>query len=316
MKKKLISIITPCFNEEENARQLYERVKEIMSDYKQYDYEHIFIDNSSNDKTVEILKEIAKKDKNVKIIVNSRNFGHIRSPYHALLQSNGDAAMTLAADFQEPPELIREFIKKWEEGYKVVLGIKKSSKESLPLYLIRKIYYRIIYNLSEIKLEKDYGGFGFYDKKIIDILKEKYNDPYPYLRGIICEIGFERARIYYVQPRRYRGITKNNFYTLYDIAILGITSHSKIPLRIATFFGFFFSITGFTIGLIYLLLKLIFWQRFAMGTAPLLIGLFFFFSIILFFLGLLGEYILAIHTKLMNRPLVVEKERVNFNTGK
>ncbi|MEM0465169.1 MAG: glycosyltransferase family 2 protein [Candidatus Pacearchaeota archaeon] len=311
-KKKLISIVTPTFNEEENVELLYNKIKEIMEGYKnKYDYEHIFIDNCSTDRTVEILKEIAKKDKNVKIIVNSRNFGIVRSPYYGLLQTKGDCSILISADFQEPPELINHFIKKWEEGYKIVVAVKKSSKENIIFFLIRKLYYNILKKLSEVDLIKNYMGFGLYDKEIIEILK-KLDDPYPYLRGIICDIGFEKAKIPYIQPKRKRGITKNNFYSLYDMAMLGITSHSKIPLRIATFSGFILSILSLIIALIYFIYKIIFWKSFSLGTAPLIIGLFFFSSINLFFLGILGEYIASIHTQVLKRPLVIEKERINF----
>lgn len=310
---KLISIVTPCFNEEKNARPLYLKVKEIFAErLKGYRYEHIFIDNASKDNTAGILKEIASKDKNVKIIFNARNFGHIRSPFYALLQSKGDAVVTLAADFQDPPDLIVDFINKWEEGYKIVVGVKKKSKESRLMFAVRKLYYQIIGTLSEIEQIKNFMGFGLYDKNVVDILK-KINDPYPYFRGLISEIGFEPAIVEYVQPKRMAGISKNNFYTLYDSAMLGITNHSKVPLRLAVMLGFLVSLISILTAAGYLIYKLIFWNNFSIGVAPLVIGLFFFSSVQLFFIGIVGEYIGSIHTQVMKRPLVVEKERINFD---
>ncbi|MEQ8225830.1 MAG: glycosyltransferase family 2 protein [Candidatus Eremiobacterota bacterium] len=308
---KLISIVTACYNEEENVETLYEKVKEVMSSLTDYNYEHIFIDNASKDKTVEILKGLAKEDKKVKIIVNARNFGHIRSPYHGLLQATGEAVISIVADLQDPPSMIVDFIKKWEEGYKVVVAVKKKSKESAIMFFIRKLYYNLISNLSEIELIKNFTGFGLYDKKVIEALRQ-IDDPYPYFRGLICDIGFERCEVEYTQPRRERGITKNNFYSLYDMAMLGITNHSKIPLRCATMAGFIMSIFSFIVGLAYLIYKLIDWQNFQLGIAPAVIGLFFCSSVQLFFTGILGEYIGSIHTQVLKRPLVIEKERINF----
>lgn len=306
-----ISIVTPCYNEEENVTELYRQVKEIIENLGTYEYEHIFIDNASKDKTVSILKGIAAIDKNIKIIVNSRNFGHIRSPYHALLQANGDAVILLVADLQDPPSMIKDFIEKWEEGYKVVLGVKTQSHESPAMFAIRKMYYNFINRVSDIELTKNNTGFGLYDKQIIEILKE-INDPYPYFRGLISDIGFESYKIEYVQPVRKRGITKNNFYTLYDIAMLGITNHSKIPLRLAAMLGFLMSALSLLVALGYLVAKLIYWDSFLLGTAPLIIGLFLFSSVQLFFIGIIGEYIGSIHTQVLKRPLVVERERINF----
>ncbi|MEK5435105.1 MULTISPECIES: glycosyltransferase family 2 protein [Paenibacillus] len=308
---KTISIVTPCYNEEENVRELYNQVKAVFAEMPDYVYEHIFIDNASKDKTVAILKEIAKDDHNAKIIVNSRNFGHIRSPYHALLQAEGDAVILLVADLQDPPGMIKDLVAKWEEGYKVVLGVKTQSHESKAMFAIRKMYYNFINRVSEIELTKNNTGFGLYDKQIIRILKE-IDDPYPYFRGLISDIGFESYKIEYVQPVRKRGITKNNFYTLYDIAMLGITNHSKIPLRLAAILGFTMSALSMLVALGYLFAKLIFWNYFSLGTAPLIIGLFLFSSVQLFFIGIIGEYIGSIHTQVLKRPLVVEKERINF----
>jgi polyisoprenyl-phosphate glycosyltransferase len=311
-RKKLISIVTPCYNEEKNVEDLYMQVKQIFERLPDYLYEHIFIDNASRDNTVRILKRIAAKDSNVKIIVNSRNFGHIRSPFYGLLQAHGDAIVLLVADFQDPLELIEQFIVKWQLGYKIVIGVKKQSKESVPMFFIRNVYYNLINSLAETKLIKNYTGFGLYDREVLEILKAM-RDPYPYFRGIICDIGFDKAIVEYVQPRRVHGITKNNFYTLYDMAMLGITNHSKIPLRLATMFGFVTSFLSGCVGAGYLIYKLLFWNWFSVGIAPLVIGLFFFASVQLFFIGVIGEYIGSIYTQVQQRPLVIEKERINFD---
>jgi len=308
---KLISIVTACYNEEDNVAEIYRQVKEVFQKLPNYRYEHIFIDNASQDKTVPILKEIASQDKNVKIIVNARNFGHVRSPFYGLLQAKGDAVISIVADLQDPPELIAEFIKRWEQGKKIVIGVKKTSQESKFMFAVRKLFYSIIGTLSEIDQIRNFTGFGLYDKQIIDILKT-IDDPYPYFRGLICDIGFERAIVEYIQPKRNKGITKNNFYTLYDMAMLGITSHSKVPLRLAVMLGFLVSFASILIALGYLIYKLVFWSSFNLGMAPLVIGLFFFSAVQLFFIGIIGEYIGSIHTQVMKRPLVIEKERVNF----
>lgn len=312
MEKKLISIVTACYNEEENVRELYERVKKVMSSLNEYIYEHIFIDNASKDRTVDILRQIAKHDRNVKIIINARNFGYIRSPYFALLQAKGDAVISVASDLQEPPETITDFIKKWEEGYKIVIGVKEKSEESPLIFAIRKFYYNVIGKLSEIDLIKNFTGFGLYSQKIIEILRQ-IDDPYPYFRGLICDIGYERAEIQYTQPARHRGLSKSNFYALYDVAMLGITNYSKVPLRLATMMGFGLSVLSLLVAAGYLIYKLIFWERFSVGIAPLVIGLFFFSSVQLFFIGIVGEYIGSIYTQVMKRPLVIEKERINFD---
>ena len=307
----MISIVTPCYNEEANAAEVYRQVKAVFDKLPEYTYEHIFIDNASKDRTVDILKEIAADDHNVKIIVNARNFGHIRSPYHALLQAQGDAVILLVADLQDPPGMIADFIKKWEEGYKVVLGVKNESKESALMFAVRKMYYNFINQVAEIDLTKNNTGFGLYDRKVIDVLKQ-IDDPYPYFRGLISDIGFESYKISYIQPVRKRGITKNNFYTLYDMAMLGITNHSKVPLRLAAMAGFLMSALSLLVAIGYFIAKLLFWNEFSLGMAPVIIGLFFFSSVQLFFIGIIGEYIGAIYTQVQKRPLVVEKERVNF----
>ena len=308
---KLISVMSPCYNEEGNVRECYEQVKQVFAEIGRYRYEHIFIDNASKDGTVAILREIAATDKNVKVIVNARNFGHIRSPYHAMLSARGDAVVCIVSDLQDPPQLIKEFIKKWEEGFLVIMAVKQNSEESPLFFAIRKAYYEIVSHLAEIELIKNATGFGLYDRRLIDILIE-IDDPYPYFRGLVSDIGFPIAKIPYVQPVRRRGITSNNFYTLYDIAMLGITNHSKVPLRFATMVGFVVSFFSLLVAFGYLLWKLLYWDSFTLGLAPLEIGLFFFGSVQLFFIGILGEYIGSIHTQVQKRPLVVEKERINF----
>ncbi len=311
MKKK-ISLVTPCYNEEGNAHAIYTAVKKVMQAKTEYDYEHIFIDNNSTDKTVSILKQIAADDKNVKIIVNLRNFGHIRSPYYGLLQSTGDATILIVADLQDPPELINDFIAQWEQGHKIVVGVKNESKESFLMFAIRKTFYNLINRLSDTKLIKNYTGFGLYDRQVIEILKT-IEDSYPYFRGLICDIGFEIIKIPFVQPQRFRGITKNNFYTLYDIAMLGITNHSKVPLRLATMVGFVASLFSLLVALVYFVYKLLYWESFTLGSAPLIIGVFLFSAVQLMFIGIIGEYVGSIHTQVLKRPLVIEKERINFN---
>jgi glycosyltransferase involved in cell wall biosynthesis len=309
---KKISVVTPCYNEEANVRELYLAVKEVIGkELKNYDYEHIFIDNASEDKTAVILRELAAQDQNVKVILNTRNFGHIRSPYYALLQATGDAVILLVADFQDPPGMIVDFVKKWETGFKVVLGIKTESEESSLMFAIRSAYYSLIGKLSNIRLNKNNTGFGLYDQEVIKTLRA-IDDPYPYFRGLICDLGYETARIDYKQPSRKRGVTANNFYTLYDIAMLGITNHSKVPLRLATMAGFTMSALALFLAFCYFVAKLVFWNRFELGLAPIMIGLFFFSSVQLFFIGIIGEYIGSIQTQVLKRPLVIEKERINF----
>ena len=306
-----ISVVSPCYNEEGNLRELHSQIKAIFLKISEHTYEHIIIDNASTDGSLAILRELARQDKNLKVIVNTRNFGHIRSPFHALLQATGDAVIAMASDLQDPPTLIPEFIERWEKGAKIVLGIKSETEESFPMSYMRKAYYRLVSRLSEIDLAKDFTGFGLYDRRVVDSLKA-IDDPYPYFRGLLCDLGFEQVRIPYRQALRSRGITKNNFYTLYDTAMLGITNHSKVPLRLATMIGFGMSALSFLIAVGYLVAKLMFWDQFRLGTAPILIGLFLFASVQLFFIGIVGEYIGAIHTQVQKRPLVIEKERINF----
>jgi len=308
---KTISIITPCYNEEENVRELYNRVRAAMLSVGRYRYEHIFIDNSSRDRTVPILKEIAREDQNIKVIVNARNFGHIRSPFHAFLQTSGDAVIGLVADLQDPPEMIPEMIAKWEEGYSMVLCLKTASQENKLMFWMRTVYYRLVQRLSDINTFENFTGFGLYDRQVVEAVRS-FDDAYPYFRGMIAEIGLPYYTLTFNQPRRIRGITKNNFYTLYDMAMLGITNLSKVPLRFVTFFGFISGAFSLLAAIGYFLYKLIFWSNFSVGVAPLVIGLFFLGSVQLVSMGILGEYIGAIHTQVLKRPLVIEKERINF----
>lgn len=307
-----ITVMMPCFNEEGNVGEVHSRVSEVARTLSErYDFDLLFIDNASTDGTVGILRELAAKDKRVKVIINARNFGHIRSPHHAILQADGDAVISMATDLQDPPELIPEFVAKWEEGYPVVMGIKARSEESILFYSLRSIYYRALRRLSDTELIEHFTGFGLYDRRVVQVLRT-LDDPYPYFRGLIADLGFRSAKIPFTQPLRRRGITKNNFYTLFDMAMLGFTSHSKLPLRLATFTGFICGVLSFLVGLFYLGYKLIYWDGFTVGLAPLVIGLFFFASIQLIFLGIVGEYVGAIHTQVQKRPLVVEAERINF----
>lgn len=311
---KLITIVTACYNEESNVAEVYSQVKNIFRNYlAEYSYEHIFIDNASQDTTYQILKDIAKHDENIKLIRNSRNFGHIRSPYHAFVQAKGDALISIVADLQDPPEMIVDFVKKWEEGYQIVVAIKIQSHENQLMFGIRTLYYKVLKQLSDVEIIQNFTGFGLYDKKIITILRG-IPDPYPFFRGIIAESGFNVATVPYTQPRRERGITKNNFFTLYDMGILGIINNSKVPLRLATFIGFLMAFISFLAGFGFLVAKLLFWNTFQAGIAPLLISNFFLFGLLLFFIGILGEYVGAIYTQVLARPRVYEAERINFDS--
>ena len=310
-KLRLISIVTPCFNEESNVEELHRRVASQMEAFPQYDYEHIYVDNASTDGTVAAIRGLAKTDSRVKAIVNNRNFGIIRSSNHGLLQARGDAVINMASDLQEPPELISEFIRRWEKGWKVVVGVKPKSHESASMFLLRRLYYATIGRIADIRLIPHYTGFGLYDREVIESFR-RIDDPYPYFRGLVADMGYDHTEVAYTQPARKRGITKNNFYSLYDMAMLGITSHSKVPLRLATMAGFALSAVSLLIAAGYLALKLLRCNEMSFGLAPILIGFFFFASVQLFFIGLLGEYILQIHTQVQKRPLVVERERINF----
>ncbi|HEY1221338.1 MAG: glycosyltransferase family 2 protein [Bryobacteraceae bacterium] len=308
---KTITILTGCYNEEGNVEELYNRVRAVMSALGRYRYEHIFIDNCSTDRTVEILKRLAGADSNVKIIVNARNFGHIRSPMHALYQASGDAVIGIMANLKDPPELIPELIARWESGFSMVLAIKRTSQENPLMFWIRRRYYRLVKRLSSIETFENFTGFGLYDRRVIDIVKS-IDDPYPYFRGLIAEIGLPHAEVSYDQPVRKRGKSKNNFYTLYDLAMLGIINHSKVPLRLMTFSGFASALTCGLVAFGYLVYKLLYWNRFSAGIAPLVLGIFFFSSVQLMSVGILGEYIGSIFTQVQKRPLVVERERINF----
>lgn len=309
--KKLISIVTPTFNEEDNIKELCES---IASELKKtnYDYEHIVIDNSSTDNTTEILRDLAKQDKNIKVIINSRNFGHVRSPVHGLLQSKGDAAILMMSDFQDPIELIPQYISEWEKGYDVVLAQKNSSDENFIKHFLKNLFYKFAKRISDTPLLMNTTGSGLINRKILNILK-KIEDPYPYFRGLIPEITKNIKLISFHQPKRKKGKTKNNFYTLYDLGILGIVKHSKFPLRVMTFFGFIFSILSLLVALIYLIFKLIYWDSFELGVAPIIIGIFLLAFFQIFLSGLIGEYVMSILTQTRKLPLVVEKERINFD---
>lgn len=308
---KSISIITPCRNEEENVEGIYEAVRAVMAGLGRYRYEHIFIDNASTDRTVELVKRLAVKDRNVKLLVNTRNFGQVGSPMYALSQTRGDAVIGIVADFQDPPELIPQMVEAWEQGYPMVLCIKRTSAENPLMFFLRKRYYRLIDHLSSVETFENFTGFGLYDRKVVDQVLA-LGDAEPYFRGMIAELGHPHQKLLYDQPARRRGKTKNNFVTLFDLAIIGIVNHSKAPLRVMTFLGFCGALISFLTGAAFLVYKLIFWTRFEVGIAPLVIGLFFGFSVQMVMIGLLGEYVGAVLTQLKHRPYAVEKERMNF----
>jgi glycosyltransferase involved in cell wall biosynthesis len=308
---KTLTIYSGCFNEAENIEEFITRIRAVMESLPQYNYEVLIIDNASDDGTQNMLRNFASQDARIKVILNVRNFGPVRSGYHGLLQARGDAVIAMASDLQDPPELIPTFVAKWEEGYKLALAVKNESEESAIFFWIRKMYYELVTRLSHVRLLKNATGFGLYDQEVIEQFR-RLDDPYPYVRGIISDFGYPIAEIPFVQPRRKRGLTKNNFYSLYDMAMLGITSFSKVPLRLATMIGFGMSLLSLFVALGYLAYKLLFWNNFPVGQAPIVIGLFLFSSVQLFFIGIVGEYIGAIHTQVLRRPLVVEKERINF----
>ncbi len=311
--RRSITIALPCYNEEGNIRELYRRLIDVTLAFAdRYQFEFLFIDNCSEDQTVSVLRELAGADRRVKVIVNARNFGHIRSPYHVLLEASGQAVICMATDLQDPPELIPDFIAKWEAGYRIAVGVKTKSEESFLFYSLRSMYYSALRRLSDIELIEHFTGFGLYDERVVAILRT-LDDPYPYFRGLIADIGFPIAKIPFTQPLRKRGVTKNNFYTLFDMAMLGFTSHSKVPLRLATLLGFVGGAVSFSVGVFYLIYKLLVWRNFSVGIAPLVIGLFFFASVQLIFLGVVGEYVGAIYTHVRKRPHVVEAERINFD---
>lgn len=311
-EKRLLSIVTPCYNEQENIDELYRRVKAAIAPLtERYEFEIIIIDNHSTDASPDKLRALAAADPAVKVIFNTRNFGHIRSPYYGILQSRGLATIYLASDLQDPPEMISEFIHWWEQGYKLVMATKPVSQGSRTMHKLRQSYYRMLDGISDITLVPDSTGFGLYDQAVLEELR-RIDDPYPFLRGLICELGWEVKTVPFNQPRRVRGVSKNNFYTLYDIAMLGIVSHSKLPIRIAAFAGFALGAVSVLMALIFMILKLLFWDAFPMGIAPVMIGMFFMFGVLMVFIGILGEYIGSIHTYVQGRPVVVERERLNF----
>ena len=309
---KKISIVSPTYNEENNIVALHTTIKDI-TDKLNYDFEFIYIDNKSTDNTREKLLSLAKKDKSVKLIFNTRNFGHIRSPYYGITQATGDAVIYLASDFQDPPNLIPEFIENWEDGYKLVSAVRKTTEsKSYILNKLRFIYYKLLNYISDVEIVPNSTGFGLYDKCIIDQIRE-INDPYPFLRGLVAYMGYNYKKVYFTQPKRKNGVTKNNFNTLFDIGLLGIVSHSKIPLRIFSIFGFVVSFLSIISGLVILFLKIFFWDYFPMGIAPILIVTFFLFGFLSLGLGILGEYIGVVLTYSQKRPIVIEEERINFD---
>lgn len=310
---KKISVLVPCYNEKENVVPISQAItKEIENNLPQYDYELIFIDNCSTDGTRDLLRGICAENCKVKAILNARNFGQFNSPFHGMCQTTGDCTITMCCDFQDPVEMIPKFVKEWENGYKIVSAIKSSSKENGFIYFLRTIYYKMIRKMSDVEMIEHFTGFGLYDKSFIELLK-KLDDPIPFIRGIVAEFGYKRKEIEYEQPQRKAGRTHNNWYSLYDAAMLSITSYTKVGLRLATFGGFISSFLCLGIALIYFVFKLCNWNSFQPGIAPIIIGVFLMGSIQLFFIGLLGEYIMNINTRVMHRPLVVEEERINFS---
>ena len=312
MKKKVISVVLPSFNEEGNIEKIYIAVTSLFkSQLKKYGYEIVFIDNDSKDKTREIIRKICKKDKKAKAIFNAKNFGQFNSPYYGLLNTSGDAVVSMASDFQDPVELIPQFVRAWEEGYKIAIGVRKTSTDNFILKTLKKAYYDLINKFSNVDQIKMFTGFGLYDKDFINILR-KLDDPTPFLRGIVAELGYKRKEIPFEQGKRYKGKTSNNFYSLYDAAMLSFTSYTKIGLRIATFFGGIVLSISVLVAIIYLIMKLIWWDRFQAGMIPVLLGMLFLGSIQILFIGIIGEYVLAINQRTMKRPLVIEEERINF----
>jgi glycosyltransferase involved in cell wall biosynthesis len=312
MPRKLITILTPCYNEELNVSEVHRRLMAVTAGLPEYRFEHLFIDNASTDGTVAVLRAMAADDPTVKVIVNARNVGPDRSGMHAFLQAQGDAVGSLVADLQDPPELLIEMIREWEKGFPIVAAIKNSSDESGLMYRTRTSYYRLVARLTNVHILEHFTGFGLYDRSVVERIRTGFPDPYPYFRGMIAELGLPIAKVFYNQNRRERGVTSNDFYSLYDLAMLGITNLSKVPLRLVIFCGFVSAFISFAMGMFYLLYKLVFWSRFTVGVAPVVLGLFFLGSVQLIALGIIGEYVGAIHTTVLNRPLVTEKERINF----
>jgi glycosyltransferase involved in cell wall biosynthesis len=311
-KDRLISIVTPCYNEVENLSELCLRIRSTMSVLEEkYDYEHIIVDNASTDGTVDLAKRLAQDDLRIKIIVNTRNFGPVRSPYHGVTAAFGDAVVLIAADLQDPPELIGEYIRRWEAGFDIVLPTKPRSEESVLMQRIRKLYYKLLNSISEVPLENNATGAGLFDKKVVDVLRA-ISDPYPYFRGIICELGFSRCTVEFLQPVRKRGVSKASLYGMFDQAMLAMTKHSRLPLRLMTFLGIGLGLIALILSATFFVMKLIYWNSFSMGMAPLLIGGCFVAAVQFFFLGIVGEYVGMILTHVRNMPLVIERERINF----
>lgn len=310
---KKISVLIPCYNEEENVEAICDAVIEVLQkECSQYDYEVVFIDNYSTDKTRGLLRGICERNKKVKAIFNAKNFGQFNSPFYGMLQTTGDCVISMVCDFQDPVELIPQYVREWEKGYKIVIGIKTNSEENKIVYALRSLYYKFIKKFSEVDQIEHFTGSGLYDRSFIEVLRQ-LDDPKPFLRGIVAELGYERKEIPYVQPKRKAGKTKNNWYTLYDAAMLSITSYTKIGLRLCTLFGFLFGLVSGLIGIVYLIYKLIYWESFIVGMAPVAIGMFFIGAVQLIFIGMLGEYIISINQRIMKRPLVIESERLNFD---
>lgn len=310
---KKISVLIPAYNEEENVIPISKAVEEMFrKDLKEYDYEIIFIDNDSTDSTRKLLRDLCAENNKIKAIFNAKNFGQFNSPYYGLMQTTGECTVLLCCDFQDPIEMIPQFVREWENGYKIVCAIKTTSKENKIMRFLRTIYYKMIKGMSDVEQIEHFTGFGLYDRSFIEVLS-KLDDPTPFLRGIVAELGFKRKNIPYQQQKRAAGKTHNNWMTLYDAAMLSFTSYTKVGLRIATIFGFIFSAISLIVALIYLILKIIYWDRFVAGTIPILLAVCVLGSVQLFFIGLLGEYVLAINKRVMKRPLVIEEERINFN---
>ncbi|MBQ8814189.1 MAG: glycosyltransferase [Lachnospiraceae bacterium] len=312
---KKISILIPCYNEEENVVPLSKAIiAELNASAPSYDYELVFIDNCSSDNTRPLLRELCKTNPKIKAIFNAKNFGQFNSPYYGLCQTTGDCTILMCADFQDPIAMIPELVKEWENGYKIVCAIKTSSKENRVMRFLRSCYYKMIKKMSDVEQIEHFTGFGLYDKSFIDVLRQ-LDDSTPFLRGIVAELGFKRKDIPYQQQKRAAGKTHNNWGTLYDAAMLSFTSYTKIGLRISTIIGFSFAAISIVIAAFYLVMKLMFWDRFVAGTIPILLAVCILGSVQLFFIGLLGEYILSMNKRIMHRPLVVEEERINFDVS-
>lgn len=310
---KKISVLLPCYNEEENVEAISRAVIEQFEEHlPQYDYELLFIDNASTDNTRPLLRKMCSENRHIKAILNTKNFGQFNSPFYGLLQTEGDCAICMVCDFQTPPELIPTLVSEWEKGYMLVTPVKKKSRENPLVYLLRRGYYKMLRKMSDVEIIENFNGWGLYDRSFVDVLR-RLDDPSPFFRGMVAEFGYKRKEVEYVEPKRRAGKSHNNFYTLYDAAMLSFTSYTKVGMRLATMLGFGISMLSFLIALLYLILKLVYWDRFDLGNAPMLIGIFALGGVQTFFIGLLGEYIMSINTRVMRRPLVIEEERLNFD---